>query len=323
MKSSSFVSAFGGVVLIGAVAAPGSAMAFGQQWRPATGYAPVSAARYQRVANMPNFRPPVGASAGNLRRVASYPDYRQPYQRQRVGHQPASHPRQVAVPMQYRVYGNGFGHRYGVPPLPRQIPAQAPNWGNPFQAMANAWQPPMPMFGGQPAWHPAAQGWPMRAPVQAYRMPQRFDGPRYGARDTAPAPRGLTGMQQARRTVAPPGYRGWRPVAQAASGLARPVFRGSTTRLPAWQGRPQPAPLSGAFAASDAGARHNWRPAFAAAAPSNSGFRPAAYGRSTPLDTRVAAENASRPLARDGLPGWATTYPDGAGLGGCTWCSGS
>ena len=64
MKFRKQVFALGGIALFGSTVIPaGQAFAFGQQWRPAPGFVSSQGQGYQRVANVPTFRPRASSSA--------------------------------------------------------------------------------------------------------------------------------------------------------------------------------------------------------------------------------------------------------------------
>ena len=102
------------------------AHAFGPQWRPVPGVAPLHLRPYQRVANVPAFRPrPTGARA-----VAGYPN---------IGPQPVgpgygsyaqAMPMAMPVPAPY-------GHPYPGYPVP-SMTSSVPAWAAPFSGMAQA-----------------------------------------------------------------------------------------------------------------------------------------------------------------------------------------
>lgn len=311
MKSSSFVGALGGAVLLGAAAMPNSAMAFGQQWRPAQGYAPNPVSRYQRVANIPSFRPPMGAAQHRQHRgprdrfMTRSVQRASPWQRPARGYQVAQ-----------RSYQRPLHPRYLPTPQMAPYPAPMAGWGGPFPAMAQVWPQPMP-FARQGSWHPAQQPW--QAPRYAWPQPRYM--PHYQARMTAPMPSWAAAPQ--RHSAVAPSYRGWRPVAQTA-----------VSRLPAATPQPpQPVPVwtmdplaNTAVLARGHANGAPWRPVGTGAVPgvrADVDFRPAAYGRSQRVEHRLAAERKPGAGRRGELPGWATTYADDVTGYACTWCNGS
>jgi hypothetical protein len=315
MKASSFVGAFGGAVLLGATALPGSALAFGQQWRPAPGHMPNNMPRYQRVANVPNFRPSYSAAPSRYRGY---------------GHASPGMPReQQGMAAQYARPGHAtrspaaYGMPYGYAPVQRMAPMVAPGWrGAPVSAMAQGWRPHAAGYPQQYGWQPQVQPW--AAP--RYAAPQPYAAAHYQTRWAPPVQSAWQPPQH--HAAAAPSYRTWRPVAPAP-GYHAPA------RMP------QPAPVAAAVWMMDpasgtaamlpaGGPGSYWRPALVAdhGVPPTSSFRPSGYGRSQPdrgwiASQGIASQRGVYGATRDRLPGWATTHADDPVLDDCTWCGGS
>jgi hypothetical protein len=319
------LSAFGGMVLVGSILfVHTDALAFGQHWRPAPGYG--AAGSLNRVANMPSFRP---STTGRQ-------SLHRPYiQLERRPYRPRSH----------RLSSQRFTGWQGYP-LPHATNAYAlglhlpqpgyfaganpgPGWGMPFAAMAGQWRQPLPLFARQYAWRPATQPWVARAPVY----------PRYDYRErTAP---GFVEYGSAGPVYANPAGR-WRPPVRQApasrpqlsyqSHVAQPPHNPKRQRPGFHTVRPAVPPVSGNRVAGRnpmPGARGGgyWRPnvtAPVAARRSGWPFRPQEYGRSLAAEKEAPSRGSQdRGFARDGLPGWVTTYRDSGDGGSCDWCYGS
>lgn len=316
MRSSSFIGALGGVVLLGTAAMSHSAMAYGPQWRPAQGYAPNPVARYQRIANIPSFRPSMGAAqrrvhAGRHDRY-QHAGRHDRYQMDRPGQQRVAAWQRPAPRHQFA----GRAQRGSSQYLPTPHIAPMGGWGGPFAPMAQMWQPSVPFFGQPLAWQPARQAWSPRG----YAVPQ----PRYLPHDQgraafrAPA----WGAAPQRHSAVAPGYRGWRPAQQRAVSTA-PVSAAQVTQpVRIWTMDPlaNTAALAQGYPSGAA-----WRPVGlpAPVVRADTGFRPAAYGRSQPSEQRLASGGTGAVERRTDLPGWATTYTDEVTGYACTWCSGS
>lgn len=309
MKSNSFVGAFGGVVLLGAAVLPADALAFGPQWRPAPVYGAGVAPRYQRVANVPTFRP----SFAKAQRRA--PDVR-PRISQRAPRGPqlaSSQPRRSiyrGLP-QPRVMQHGYG--YPGMSAPRSMAMFVPP--APYPMFAQGWQPPAQMFAPQFAGRPVAPGWVNGG----FEPPRPFAAPRYGMYQAPPATAPAQRPAVQRYTSNVPMRGGWRPVVGVT--------------LPPSVDRYQPAPPVNVWAMNPVtgtavvlktpqAVQSPWRSSAGGAAMGRpvADFRPSGYGRSRQLEPEVAARDD---VARGSLPGWATTYSDDSVLDGCTWCSGS
>jgi len=309
MKSSSFVGAFGGVVLLGASVLPADALAFGPQWRPAPVYGAGSMPRYQRVANVPTFRP----SFATAQRRA--PEAR-PRISQRAPRGPQyahSQPRRSAYRASPQPFGMQPGYGYPAMNAPRGMGMFVPPM--PYPTFAQAWQPPAPMSAPQFAWRPAAPGWGNGA----YEPPRPLVAPRYGLYQ-APTP--AVPMQRSRGqryTGSVPMRGGWRPVAAMTS---QPPVDRYQSPPPARAWAMNPVTGTAAVMVSPQPVQSPWRPSTGAVAFSRpvADFRPSGYGRSRQLEPEVAARDH---MTRGSLPGWATTYSEDSMLDGCTWCSGS
>ena len=310
MKFGRQMIALGGIVILGGYLLPvNSAHAFGQQWRPEPGFAPVAQVRpYHPVANLPSFRPRDPA-----------PVAYQPPRRDHYGWFPYAQ-QAPAWAGQYGYAYTGYqpvAHYY-YPPQPTAA-YDAPVWAQPFNGMAQMWQQQVPLFARQFAWRPADQPWRAGSVpvVQAQRYPVR----------SAPQ---MVGFRPAQPGYAP-AVSSWRPAPGYASnyaGYRTPVFApGGAADL-----RPSPSPSRPIAAVSLADPRYAatgrgyWRPEAATATPwrNDNAFRPTAYGRS--LAGRAEAptrhpENFG--FTQDHLPGWVTTYQESQFSGSCSWCSGS
>ena len=323
--------AFGGMIMVGStLLAHADALAYGQQWRPAPGYAAAAVGLNNRIANMPNFRPSTSARQSRHRPYSRIEQ--RPY-RQRT-YRPA--PQQFAGWQRYPLPGAANPYSLGLHlPQPGYFAATypGPGWGMPlpFTGMAQSWrQPPVPLFARQYAWRPARQLWLAPAPVSQavdyrVRMAPTFAG--HG-------PAGLA--------YAPPAG-SWRPpVWQAPASRPQLSYRGHVTQHPYHAAGQQtafgtvrpavpwvpgdrvagpntgPVGLGGRYwrphAAAPAASRHSGRP-----------FRPREYGRSLAAGKEAASRTGQDlGFTRDSLPGWVTTYQDGSGYeSSCGWCSGS
>jgi hypothetical protein len=308
MRSSSFVGALGGIVLLGTAALPNSAMAFGQQWRPAQGYAPNPVSRYQRVANIPSFRPSMGANPQRQHRDPRDSFVNRTAHRASAWQRPARR-HQLAERAYYR---RPLHPQYA--PTPHTAPMAG--WGGPLAAMAQVWPQPMP-FPQQGSWHPAQRPWQ----ASHYALPQRPYMPQYQARMSYPMQPWAPAPQ--RHSAVAPSYRGWRPVAQAAVSRLPVATPQPVHPVPVWT--MDPLANTAVLARGHANGAP-WRPVGTGAAPgvrADVGFRPAAYGRGQQVERRLASENKPSAGRRGDLPGWATTYTNDVTGYACTWCNGS
>ena len=280
----------------------GTAEAYGQQWRPAPGFAAATVRLYRAIANVPSFRPRAAARMSYAERFGGLAQRRHSaLAASRLPHQDP-----------YRRYARPVG-RYQTPYL--STPPIAAGWPQPFGHLAGAWQP-------LPAYLPTFAGPPVDPRWAATPWPSQYDP--YRAPHTAEA----GAMPRGPRL----GYARWRPVAPAALGGSRhrsadqaslsgpgvrPVFRGHTAGWPAVAKRQ---------AASTPYRQAMWRPV--ASAPSlawqpAAEFRPVAYGRSR-NDQRIASRGAvSLNGPQQKLPGWVTTYQDSDLVDACSCCNGS
>lgn len=320
--------AFGGMVMLGSILLPkGEALAFGQQWRPAPGFAPAQAGSFNRIAKMPSFRPQTVA------RPAMYPRHSQSQQRppRQLRYQGASYPPRFAAWQGYPARpGAAAPYPGGFFPQPGSFAAGYPGagWGTPFAPMAQPWGHQPPMFARQFAWRPAGQPWLAQAPTA-----QR---PQYRAR-MAPKMAGY-GRSGSAYTL-PAGN--WRPVVRPAPAIrpyyayqryvARPPVYAPVQRPMFRIARPAAYHAPGVRVAGlnpvQAAGRGYWRPQARVPAGSwNSSrpFRPQAYGRSLAVKQPPASrDNEAQGFNRDNLPGWVTTYQDSGYEDSCTWCGGS
>ena len=311
------LTAFGGIVLLGSILySGGQALAFGQQWRPAPGYATAPAGSFNRVAKMPNFRP------RNLTRTGKHRSYNQIAQRP---YRPRSYrglaqPRRLAALQAYRrpqINPPYFAGLHPAHAYPAAFPG--PAWGMPFTAITQPWGQPLSPFPRQFAWRSAGQPWITRVP------PSRE--PRYRAR-RAPA---MAGNRHARARIAPPAG-SWRPTPAMAPRFIhqrrlaqQPLGVGGRGSRSAAQTSPDTR-IAG-LNPSSVGTRHvSWRPqSGTAVSPLRRGqpFRPQDYGRSMGATKALAAREQEAVYTRDGLPGWVTTYDDSVSGGSCSWCGDS
>jgi len=322
----------------GSVAATGQAHAFGQQWRPAAaGAAPAYTRPYQRMTNLPSFRPHRDA----VRVGRAGPEMR-PGQRYLAGswrqRQPSNYRPSVPV-------------RTAYPPAPtvasiQRMPAPMPQpvaMYRPQPSMADtfwSWQqmPTMARQFGMPGF---VQPW-MPQPYQPAAYPYRAAPVGYQANVQLPAgsPAEVRTQPPVRWPETAESYRS--PVPAAADhrwrqpeprlSAVRPQQRAlSSQRVATWRGdKPTAfaaaAPRSSRTLGRPSVSPPQWRTgATAWAGPqfTPSRFRPASYGRTRASDRldapRVASASASQTT---GLPGWATTYTDDP-WNSCGWCSGS
>lgn len=321
--------AFGGFVFMSGVMLPAEeAWAFGQQWRPAAGLGSVPTGSYERIANMPSFRPHSAA------RPAIHRSFSRAQQR------PYSHAAYRTRPHQRPFYATQHGPAYrGVMPVgagfyPQPLHAMTntypvPGWSAPFAGMMQPWGLRMPMFARQFAWRQAEQPWLARDATPRQVQP----------RNRVRAVPHTVGFRAPDTRSAVPVAGSWRPAVRPAPAVrpqyaykwyaARPSIDvpGSRSGFTAAPRKAQPLP--GARIASaettPAGSGY-WRPQ--AGAPttawrSKSAFRPRAYGRSVAEKVDVASAREGSRFTHDQLPGWVTTYQDTTYEGACSWCSGS
>ncbi len=359
MKSRSSFMAFGGaVVLAGGLILTANAQAYGSaQWRPAQGYAPTPAAvqvHRRPMAHTRQFRPWVAAPAQPVQNpVPSYAmrPTNNPYAAPRQSYRSARYDRPSARPLAQN-YPGGFAAtsyrqdwRYPTPGT--MAPVWHGGWGQAYP-IAQTWgqqgwyQPPM--FARQYGWQPMVQPWVARQPVPASMprqvgyQPRVYQSQRYQPQVPV-ADRRFRSHHQgsgfANNTA--PAYGSWRPapvldrerydrqVAARQQAVYRPH---QPTSAPTWAMPPAP-PVHGMPLAQPG----QWRPGTGSAAPpiayhwqsspSEASFRPPAYGRSQPLDQRVADQRWRGSRKDRTLPGWVTTYPDLGESVACTWCGGS
>ena len=304
----------GAFLLTGSSLVSGQAFAFGSEWRPATGYAaggPGTPAAYQRIANVPRFRPYSASGPNRYRdRVAALRSEPRP-------NWAMAAPRYATAPA-YPAYGPP--PQPYVMPMPMPMPSGAPGWAQPFSGMAQVWQEQVPMFARQFAWRPAdSQPWSGNAmpPMQPAWQPYAASPPTgYPLRPdfASNAPAGYAGWRTPTAgPAAPYGYRapGYTAGRQASF---RPGDRtGWSTAVPHYaQAAPSiglPAP--GQWRPEPVATQVGWR---------STSFRPVGYGQSS------AARNARLAGSSDasqGLPGWLTTYQETDVSAGCAWCEGS
>ena len=308
------IIALGAIVLVGGILLPlDEAMAFGQQWRPAPGFAPGNGANFGRAANVPGFRPFSAA-------------------RPAIARKPLSMTRAAYAPRPYGGYSERpFASRqayptgsYRLPPMagfmppPRHMAAAYPQsaWGPPFTPMVSPWGQQMPVSARQFGWRPAHHPWVAQAPA-----PRWHD---YRARVTPRA-----AQVRPARAAYLPAAGSWRPAALPAQRFA--------ARSPTYAQSQRPMLTSGGLTNQTRGVyptgtaaappRDYWRPQVAAqtgAKPAGQAFRPRGYGRRPPVEAQLAARGSEGGgFTRNGLPGWVTTYRNDTVEGSCNWCSGS
>jgi hypothetical protein len=322
------LNAFGGMILVGGTLfAHADALAYGQQWRPAPGYAAAAVGSNNRIANMPNFRPHTSARQSRHRPYSRIEQ--RPY-RQRT-HRPA--PQQFTGWQGYPLPGAANPYSLGLHlPRPGYFAATypGPGWGMPFTGTAQPWrQPPAPMFARQYAWRPAQQPWVARAPVSQaddyrVRMAPTFVGYRPAGPAYAPpagswrppvwqAPAARPQLSNQSHVTQHPYYAAGQQGASTTVRPAVPWVPGSRVAGP----NPAPVGLGGGY----------WRPHAAAPAASRhpgGPFRPHGYGRSLAAKKEAASRtNQELGFTRDNLPGWVTTYQDSGYESSCGWCYGS
>lgn len=309
MKSSRYVIAFSGLIVFsGGLFSSADALAFGQQWRPAQAYGPSYAPHYQRVANMPNFRPSLATRPARL----------------------AARPQQARRTSwgAYRGASRGLNRATAYYPA-APMPAAYRHWGQPQMAMVRPMQQQVPYYARQFAWRPSA---PAQMRYQQARQPLQAQQPTYGVRVTPVNPgfRPHGGYAQLAPVMG-----GWRPATQSLSARSQryaqpaPTYRrASRSAYPAVAGnwpaaRPNFVTAPAVRAAVPAGGQ--WRPSLATAQTNwqvDRSFRPAGYGKSKPAE-RLLTDNLAGSAAR-ALPGWVTTYQDSsASADACYWCNGS
>jgi hypothetical protein len=306
MKFKKQVSVLGGVVLFGSIAVPGGqAFAFGQQWRPAPGLATTQGQSYQRVANVPRFRP----------HAAAEPQPRQHQSRPYSERYAAASPRYALTQRHRPVVRPVDPHHAGH--LPRHY--APPAWVQPFSGMAQLWQPPMPVFGRQIAWQaperPVAPRWMVPEPAERWAEPRSWEAPRNANYRPSVVER-------------IPMAGSWRPAMgqrYAARQPVRAIYPQAAARLASRVDRPSGFNAVRHGRLSTVAAQ--WRPAIppvGSARDSEFDFRPDTYGRNLSNSARVAANSgAGAPYRADALPGFVTTHRDRDAGYACTWCSGS
>lgn len=300
MKSGRQAVGLGAIVVFSvSFMAAGSALAFGQQWRPAPGFA--MAQPYQRVAAGQAFRPRGSVPAGYQRfdRIQQRPQRSAPW--------PTYLPHMGDPRM-----GGAF---YPPPQFARTNPAYA-GWPRPMDHAGQFWPQQAPPFTRQFGWQPSGNPWIARMPTA---MPQQ---PRY---------RYPVNPQTAGFRPAGPGYEpprgGWRPMQPPGPSMPLNYVYQSGVYNAGREPVPGAARMPGVHSLPVAAARPYWRPELrnqATAWQSGSTFRPLAYGRGTAADVKVATRSEDgRAFTRDNLPGWVTTYQEAADRDSCSWCGGS
>ncbi len=331
MNSRSSFMALGGVAILAAgLIGPASGSVHGApQWRPVQ--APVPTVRHTRsIPPMQQFRPPI-AQRMHTPAVSD------------VGwsHQPAAPhtaPRygsrnDMPVAPRYAAQSwHGYAPRAMAPQwarAPRGYPPVMPSGSNPPAWYRHGGYPP-PMFTRQFGWQPSVQPWvaepaAMHPGYRAMGYPgQPMAMPPVRERFAHTGPGGASAF-------VPPVHGAWRPVARPAANRAyalypppRPatVYRPMSPMAPPIARVPSPPPRGLGMPPVQ------WRPAAVAGAypvtapPMRWDFRPSTYGRSQPLEQRVAQRGGRPSNTGSGLPGWATTYPDIDSTIACSWCSG-
>lgn len=336
MRFGKHLIAFGGIALLsGAMLPAEEAWAFGQQWRPAPGIGSVRTASYDRIANMPSFRPHSAARptiqrslSPAQRRPYSQGSYQRPYSQglyQRPFYAAQQHPAYFGGVMPV---GAGF---YPQPPRASTAGYRAPGWSAPFAGMMQPWGLQMPMFTRQFAWRQAEQPWLARDAMPRQAQP----------RNRVTALPQTAGFRTGSPGFAVPVAGSWRPAVRPAPAIrpqyadrwyaARPSVN-TAGRQPSFTTTPRkPHRLPGAHIAGVDSAPVQtgpgyWRPqagAPAAAWRSNRSFRPQSYGRRLADKLDAAPGKGGSEFTRDNLPGWVTTYQDNGYEGACSWCSGS
>ncbi len=319
MKSSRYVIAFSGfIVLGGSLLSSAEALAFGQQWRPAQAYGAAYTPHYQRVANMPNFRPRLVAQAAP--RAAGRLASLRPQQRRSL---------------RWNGYREGASRglnrdvaRYPAAPVYTPMPAAYRGWGQPYVAMVRPMQQQVPHFARQFAWRPNV---PEQARYQPARQPLQPRQPTYGVRAVPVSP-GFRPQGGYARVA--PVMGGWRPATQSLSARSqryaqhapayRPASRSAYPTLAGnWPARYPAAAAPAAYAPVAAGG--HWRPSVASTQTNwqaDRSFRPAGYGKTRHAE-KLLTDNAAGSGTR-ALPGWVTTYQDSSAMAdACYWCNGS
>lgn len=317
------IIALGGMMIFAGSLLPiTEAQAFGQQWRPASGFSSAQPHSFQRVANMPSFRPRPGVAAQPNAAAPRFAQYTAP----RYAPYPAYSPGYASPPPMVTAYGYPPQASYYAPAMP-----PATGWPQPFGYMAQSWQQQVPLFVRQFAWRPAGQPW-LAAASDTYHQPARYQA--------RMAPQ-MSGFRPSVPSAVPT-YGSWRPAvaahapAMVASRYAYPAPVYTGQRYPASRSYVPPVwspagdRVAGYNPAPSGISREYWRPDSAALPGgawqgANSRFRPAAYGRSGVRDERLAAraDDDGSSFARDRLPGWVTTYQEADFAASCGWCGGS
>ncbi len=308
----------GSVVWVGGMLLQAEAMAFGHQWRPATGYGPGPQAGIQQLPNLPGFRPhaPVRSALARDRVSQRQPSvygrsyfraYPQPFPVARF------HPAVAAVSPRLHP-GMQPGYAAGAYPVPGWLPPPLPALG--------PWGRPMPLFTRQFAWQPAGQPWIARPPAAPWQ--RQYIG--HAPRTAGYLPRRPAHLQGGGRWR--PDQRAMMPNQRFVGGVPGHVGANRQPVRPFGSPAYTPPGMRAAHVAAQAGAVPiYWRPQVGGrpvAVESNSSFRPRAYGRRTPMDRRVAARSGTGGSTdRERLPGWLTTHEDQGGAGTCSWCGGS
>lgn len=317
------------------------AVAAGQQWRPAMfGYQVASGQPYgqqrpyQRVANLPAFRPPARQMPTRVSRAG-------PERYRTTAYRGSSHhvgrgwgdpsaSRTHATAGRVSVAGFRSAHpRYAQGRRGYAAPAPTMLQPKPWQNAPGSWRQ-MPVAGHRSgmamagsAWRPSRQQppghlpWPGRADLQAALPADAMQRP-------------------VQRSIQQRGF-GWRPVGHPAitagqrAGLSAPFAYSRPYSTPMARGVDGMhwgrARVSPQYRHANQAPRKNvWRSGVIVQTRPQSQaehFRPAGYGRNTGVDDRVASNEVAVPSYRNaGLPGWATTHnEDQAGY--CHGCSGS
>ena len=310
------IIALGAMVLVGGSLLPlDEALALGQQWRPAPGFAPGNGANFGRAANVPGFRPFSAARPTIARK---------PLGMGRAAYAPRPYGGYHAQPYASRqVYPTG---RYRLPPMGGFMPPPGymaatyarSAWAPPLTPMVSLspWGQQMPLFARQYGWRPAHHPWVAQAPAPRWQAYRARVTPR--AAQVRPA-----------RAAYLPAAGSWRPAALDARRFAARSPAYTPTQRPMYRSGHPASQARGAHSTGAGGAppRNYWRPQVAVQAgakPSAQAFRPRGYGRRPPAEAQLAARGSEGGgFTRDGLPGWVTTYQNDAVEGSCNWCSGS
>ena len=358
MKSRSSFMTFGGaVVLAGGLILTANAHAYGSaQWRPAQGHAPapaVTARAYHRPTGYGRqFRPWVAEPMQPVQTRASAYAMRPmtagaPYAESRQQGPGAAHYYRSASTQAYpnRVTPWPYQRDWHYP-VPRTMPpVWHGGWGQSHHPVARTWGDPAwrhqgwdqaPMFARQYGWQPMMQPWIARQPALSYMPHQTGDQPRVYRSQQYPPQMPVTDRRfrpspNSGLAANVPAYGSWRPAPvhaprerynRQAAARQHAVYRPHrpVSVAPVWA-----PPAYGDMPVSQSG---QWRPRAAPvayhwqASPPDAAFRPPAYGRSQPLERRIAEQDPQGSRQDRGLPGWVTTYPDLDASVACTWCGG-